>query len=188
MISVSIAIVLSTLSANCQGIADTKKFIDNVFWSNPIYDKDFITQCQVWDNTDISSSDVNFYTNVQQSEDFISHFLMFKVTMKVTEKGVETKEYYFVDVRNIKDVGILQVTSDGQMMYSIIIDFKKDSKSYKYVKIDVQGESGETRGITGFSRAELVLPNNKEEALRVKRAILHLISLKGGNASDGDIF
>lgn len=188
IIYIIIVILLNTLSAHCQSIADTKKFIDNVFRANPVYYEDVVTQCQIWDNADILSSDVNFYTNLQQSEDYISHFLMFKMTTKRSDLRVDLKIYDFVDARDIKDVGILFSNTDGQIGYSLQINFKKNSKSYRYHKVGIDGVTEEKRGTTGMDHTELVFPNNKEEALRVKKAILHLISLKGGNASDGDIF
>lgn len=87
-----------------------------------------------------------------------------------------------IDIRDITKVSTTRIVEKiNYYIVTVYIGNKYYSKKYEY-----SSHSGDEYRY--LKKMEILISDNKETALKIKKAIIHLAKLYGANAKDGDFF
>lgn len=156
---------------------DTKDFIiEKVTANSPL--ENYITYIFF---QNIFKSDAEKLSGKTLTEEEFDNILIFARDI-YTDKSYNKSIAETIDIRDITKVSTTRtVEKINYYTITVYIGEKYYSKKYKYSSISgIEHEY--------LNKMEILISDNKETAIKIKKAIIHLAKLYGVNAKDGDLF
>jgi hypothetical protein len=170
--------LISFISINAQSLEDTKDFLINEINSNPPQ-KNYTYSLYFKDN--ITPSDANLYSNKKLTNDEYENLFFFIYEISNNSGGYGISRGFFLDIRDISKVTTTQIFSENYNKLTLYIENKYYAKEFtETMSTDAKWEY--------FSKFEIFISGDFSNLQKVKKALIHLGSLKGKSVKDGDVF
>jgi hypothetical protein len=172
--------LITSLFTHSQNEKDTQEFIIEKYKENQlkIYTPSFI-----FFSNNIFKVDAEFFANRKLSEKEFDNIFIYGADIEVGIKN--TQIISFVESIDIRDITKVSTTKQNGNDFLISIYLSGKYPSLRSIHNSINDEVERRKYI---SKMKIQIGSNKEVAIQLKKAIIHLGKLRQMNIKDGDLF
>lgn len=176
--------MLACFSISAQSVLDTKEFLEENIEGNDALDA---YQNSFFYDGNILIGDANSLVNKRLTDSEFEHLIIYFRDMYFdgSRNRWWASKSEAVDVRGITKVSTTKKTDADYGSY-YIVNVYTNSTYISIKSTDISPKGG--LEYENISKMQILLSDDKNLALKIKKAILHLVKIAGGNATDGDLF